>query len=365
MADFTGIDLFGEIYDADDANAVQQSQVVPAVDADSDDDHIPTAKAVFDAIVSGQIPAFHYEEFELPNGCDELYIEPGIITAYVTGTPTSITPDSNYPLNAIAITNLANVDASFNWFDFPYDGQPADWNNIDELLYVSTPTDSYIYVKVHTYSSGGSDFYNYVRYRILNPINTSGAGFDHSHYCKVWDELSLYPEVNASGNIDKIVLNGTERAIEDPGAADQTLSNLSDTATARTNLGLGTGATANTTNTYTSADGSSNLTTIIGIRRSNAHNTTEQFITTAANSVTGREIYRKVFRATTSVTAGSNLTLDSATPYTDIVAMYASGKDSSGNYYSIESFTDPDWCVKNTSGTTLTEVTLVALYSKS
>lgn len=365
MADFTGIDLFGEIYDADDANAVQQSQVVPTVDATSDDNHVPTAKAVWDAIISGQIPAFHYEEFELPNGCDELYMEPGIITAYVTGSPTSITPDSNYPLNAIAITNLAGVDASFNWFDFPYDGQPADWNDIDELLYVSTPTDSYIYVKVHTYSSGGSDFYNYVRYRILNPINTAGAGFDHSHYCKVWDELSIYPEVNASGNIDKIVLNGTERDIEDPNAADQTLSNLSDAATARTNLGLGSVATLPVVNNVTSSTAATSVPSVAALRIANSYKNSEQYICNPGNSITGADLYRRVFRASTSVAAGSTLTLDSATPYIDIVAMYASGKDASGNYYSIECFTDPDWCIKNTSGTTLTEVTLVALYSKS
>lgn len=365
MADFTGIDLFGEIYDADDANAVQQSQVVPTVDSDSDDDHIPTAKAVFDAIVSGQIPAFHYEEFELPENCTSLDMDINWIDATDDQSEHyTIAPDANYPLNAIRITGLNNVDVSFTWDGFPYDGKPSDWTDIGDLMMVSTPTDCYIYVQVLIYSSGGLSFSDYMRFRILShEASASAMGADLPKYARVWDDLTMHPEVNASGNIDKIVLNGTERAIEDPNAADQTLSNLSDAATARANLGLGTAATRVAISTYTETAANTNILDALAIRRANTYNT-EQYVTYSAGSITGTNLYRKVFRSSTSVAAGANLTLDSMTPYTDVVAMYASGRDAFGNYHSIECFTDPDWCIKNTSGTTLVEVTLVALYSK-
>lgn len=368
MADFNGIDLFGEIYDADDANAVQQSRVVPTVDVDSDDDHIPTAKAVFDAIVSGQIPAFHYEEFELPENCTSLDMDINWIDATDDQSEHyTIAPDANYPLNAIRITGLNNVDASFNWIGFPYDGKPSDWTDISDLMMVSTPTDCYIYVQVLIYASGGSSFSDYMRFRILShDASASAMGADLPKYARVWDDLTMHPEVNASGNIDKIVLNGTERAIEDPNAADQTLSNLSDAATARSNLGLGTAATGNITMTYGPSDGNSSIATIQSVRRSNTYDT-EQIITSPSYSVTGQSLYRRVFRESgLSVTANTVYTLTATLNYTDIVSIDAYGKDASGSFYTLSgnSYSNNYLTVKNTSTTTITEVTLIVIYSK-
>lgn len=368
MADFTGIDLFGEIYDADDANAVQLSQVVPTVDNTSDDDHVPTAKAVFDAIVSGQISAFHYEEFELPANCTSLDMDINWIDATDDQSEHyTIAPDANYPLNAIRITGLNNVDASFTWDGFPYDGKPSDWTDIGDLMMVSTPTDCYIYVQVLIYSSGGLSFSDYMRFRILShDASASAMGADLPKYARVWDDLTMHPEVNASGNIDKIVLNGTERAIEDPNAADQTLSNLSDAATARSNLGLGTAATGNTTNSYASTDNSSNLTTIVGVRRSNAHNNTEQFITTAANSITGSELYRTVLDEDLTVSANSSATLAYTVSFTDIVNIVAMGRTAGGEWYQLLGSTSTgNISVQNTRGVAMTHVRVTIIYSKS
>lgn len=375
MADFTGIDLFGEIYDADDANAVQQSQVVPAVDADSDDDHIPTAKAVFDAIIAGQIPSFHVTEFELPAGCTDLAMEQKVafetgapygvtVTASVSGDDTIVETDDNYPMNAIHISGLLEAPI---WRAFKYDGLPSQWSDIDEMLVVSTPTDAYVYLKVAIYHSGGTDHYDYVRYRILYIEPYAAGDLPETKYVKVWDGLTLAPEVNADGNIDKIVLNGTERAIEDPNAADQTLSNLSDASTARSNLGLGTAATGNSVTGYLSTDANSSIATIGSIRKSNVYNT-EQIVTTPSNSITGNNLYRRVIRETgLSVAANTVYTFTENQNFTDVVAIDAYGKDASGSFYTLSAncYNGMYLTAKNTSNVTITEITIVMLYSKA
>ncbi len=376
MADFTGIDLFGEIYDADDANAVQQSQVVPTVDSDSDDDHIPTAKAVWDAIVSGQVPAFHVTDFELPAGCTDLYMNQKVsgvtgapygveVTASVSGDDIVVETDDNYPLNAIHISNLSEAPT---WQNFKYDGLPAQWSDIDEMLVVSTPTDAYVYLKVAIYHSGGTDLYDYVRYRILYVEPYAAGDLPETKYVKVWDSLTLYPEVNTDGHIDKFVLNGTERALEDPNAADQTLSNLTDASTARTNLGLGTGATAIVASGYAASDGNSSLATIGSVRRSNAYNSNEQIITTQSNSLTGATLYRRVIRESgLSVASNTIYTFTEQQSFTDVVAIDAYGKDAFGSFYTLSAncYNNVYLTAKNTSNVTITEITIVMLYSKA
>ena len=373
MSQFNAIDLFGEIIDADDANALQEADKVTTVDSTSTDDKIPTAKAVYDAILAGQVTAFKVTEFELPAGCTDLYMDQKVsfdtgapygvtVTASVSGDDTIVETDDNYPLNAIHISNLTEAPT---WQDFKYDDLPAQWSDIAEMLVVSTPTDAYVYLKVAIYHSGGTDLYDYVRYRILYVEPNAAGDLPPTKYVKVWDSLTLFPEVNVSGKIDRIVLNGTERAIEDSNAADKTLSNLTDASNARDNLGLGNAATLTAVTSYVTSTSGSSIATMTSLRVANAMRSNESYVTNSSNSVSGADLYKKVFRASTTVSPGGSLTLDSATPYTDVVAMYAVGKDTSGYYHSIECYTDPDWCIKNTSGETLTEVTLVAIYSKS
>lgn len=375
MADFTGIDLFGEIYDADDVNAVQQSQVVVNVDNTSDDDHVPTAKAVYDAIIAGRIPAFHVTEFELPAGCTDLWMDQKVavetgapygvtVTASVSGDNTIVETNDTYPLNAIHISNLTETPT---WQNFKYNGLPAQWSDIDEMLVVSTPTDAYVYLKVAIYHSGGTDLYDYVRYRILYVEPYAAGDLPETKYVKVWDSLTLYPEVNVSGNIDKVILNGTERALEDPNAADQTLSNLTDAGDARTNLGLGTVATANSNSAYNTSATNSQIPTMQSLRTSHSRKG-ETFLTGSSTSINGNILYRQVFRESgLSVAANSVHTLTATLSYTDIVSIDAYGKDAGGSFYTLSgnSYSNNYLTVKNTSNVTITEVTLIVVYSKS
>ena len=360
MADFTGLDLFGEIYDADDANAVQQSQVVPTVDSDSDDDHIPTAKAVFDAITSAPSDFYHNMTVAFPENTTAITITPDSIELTADESVTVI-PDK--PYTRVTFTDWGNLSGA-DITNFNYIGQPADFSSIADMVIEFLPDKTVLGLKCLIEASGGDNHYAYYFYKVLEHETAEAyAGMDNLLFAPEWDMLSLYPTINASNEVEGLVINGGAYPVKDPNAADQTLSNLSDAATARANLGLGTAATRVAISTYTETAANTNILDALAIRRANTYNT-EQYVTYSAGSITGTNLYRKVFRSSTSVAAGANLTLDSMTPYTDVVAMYASGRDAFGNYHSIECFTDPDWCIKNTSGTTLVEVTLVALYSK-
>lgn len=362
MADFTAIDLFGEIYDADDANAVQQSQVVVDVDNTSDDDHIPTAKAVYDAITTAPSDFYHNMVVAFPVNTTAITITPSGVELTADDSVT-IVPDK--PYTRVTFTDWANLNGA-DITNFTYIGQPADFSAIADMVVEFLPDKTVLGLKCLIETSGGDNHYDYYFYRVLEHETAAAyAGMDNLLFAPEWDMLSLYPSFNASNEIEGFIINGGAYPVKDPSAADQTLSNLTDASTARTNLGLGAAATSGVTTVYTQASLVNALPTISSIRMSNRYNSTETFVTKADSSVTGNDLYRKVFRATTTVNAGSNLTLDSATPYTDIVCMYASGKDSAGNYHSIDCFTDPDWCIKNTSGVVLTEVTLVAIYSKA
>ena len=362
MADFTGIDLFGEIYDADDANAVQQSQVVPTVDSDSDDNHVPTAKAVFDAITAAPSEFYDNKVVAFPENTTAITITPDSIELTADDSITFV-PDK--PYTRVTFTDWGNLNGA-DITNFTYIAQPADFSSIADMVIEFLPNKTVLGLKCLIETSGGDNHYAYYFYRVLEHETAAAyAGMDNLLFAPEWDMLSLYPKINASNELEGLVINGGAYPVKDPNAADQTLSNLSDASTARSNLGLGSVATYNRTNTITNSTNVSLMPSVAAVCQTNSYKASDQFITNTTNSITGTDLFRQVFRASTSVAAGSNLTLDSATPYTDVVAMYASGKDSSGNYYSIECFTDPDWCIKNTSGTTLVEVTLVAIYSKS
>ena len=364
MADFTAIDLFGEIYDADDANAVQQSQVVPTVDADSDDDHIPTAKAVFDAIVAAPSDFYDNKVVAFPENTTAITITPDSIVLTADESVTII-PDK--PYTKVTFTDWGNLNGA-DITNFTYIGQPADFSSIADMVIEFLPNKTILGFKCLIEASGGDNHYAYYFYRVLEHETAEAyAGMDNLLFAPEWDMLSLYPKINASNEIEGFVINGGAYPVKDPNAADQTLSNLSDAVTARTNLGLGTGATATVASGYTASDGNSSLATIGSVRKSNTYNT-EQIITTQSNSITGATLYRRVIRESgLSVAANTVYTFTTQQNFTDVVAIDAYGKDASGSFYTLSAncYNGVYLTAKNTSNVTITEITIVMIYSKS
>ena len=66
------------------------------------------------------------------------------------------------------------------------------------------------------------------------------------------------------------------------------------------------------------------------------------------------------------MTANTVYTLTATLNYTDIVSIDAYGKDASGSFYTLSgnSYSNNYLTVKNTSAVTITEVTLIVVYSK-
>lgn len=364
MADFTAIDLFGEIYDADDANAVQQSQVVPTVDATSDDNHVPTAKAVFDAIVAAPSDFYDNKVVAFPANTTAITITPSGVELTADDS-VIIVPDK--PYTRVTFTDWGNLNGA-DITNFTYIGQPADFSAIADMVIEFLPDKTILGLKCLIETSGGDNHYDYYFYRVLEHETAAAyAGMDNLLFAPEWDMLSLYPTLNASDEIEGFIINGGAYPVKDPNAANQTLSNLTDTGDARTNLGLGTVATANSNSGYNTSATNSQIPTMQCLRASHSRKG-ETFLTGSSTSINGNILYRQVFRESgLSVAVGSVYTLTNTLTYTDIISIDAYGKDASGSFYTLtgNSYSNNYLTVKNTSNVAITEVTLIVVYSKS